>query len=60
MWIDCPTPVDIPNANTLYDGVSNGSRTLYSCANGYTGSSNDSMTHCVDGAWTAAAIHCEG
>nr|XP_034315133.1 uncharacterized protein LOC117685043 [Crassostrea gigas] len=56
---DCPTPVDIPNANKLYDGVSNGSRTLYSCANGYTGSSNDSMTHCVDGAWTTAAMHCE-
>uniref|UniRef100_K1R1M3 Uncharacterized protein n=1 Tax=Magallana gigas TaxID=29159 RepID=K1R1M3_MAGGI len=56
---DCPTPDDIPNANKLYDGVSNGSRTLYSCANGYTGSSNDSMTHCVDGAWTTAAMHCE-
>lgn len=56
---DCPTPVDIPNANKLYDGVSNGSQNLYSCANGFTGSSNDSMTQCVNGTWTATAMYCK-
>nr|XP_019919236.2 uncharacterized protein LOC105319174 [Crassostrea gigas] len=55
---DCPIPVDITNANKLYDGVTNGSRTLYSCATGYTGSSNESMTHCVNGAWTTTAMTC--
>lgn len=58
--VDCPIPVDITNANKLYDGVTNGSRTLYSCATGYTGSSNESMTHCVNGAWTTTTMTCTG
>lgn len=59
-FTDCPIPVDIQNANKLYDGLTNGSHTLYSCARGYTGSSHDSMALCVNRSWTTHDLYCEG
>lgn len=59
-FTDCPIPVDIQNANKLYDGLTNGSHTLYSCARGYTGSTHDSMALCVNGSWTTPDLYCEG
>eukprot|EP00105_Crassostrea_gigas_P040750 XP_019924898.1 PREDICTED: uncharacterized protein LOC105333350 [Crassostrea gigas] len=56
---DCPIPVDIQNTNKLYDGLTNGSHTLYSCARGYTGSSHESMALCVNGSWTTPDLYCE-
>ncbi|XP_062591600.1 uncharacterized protein LOC134253108, partial [Saccostrea cucullata] len=45
---DCPIPPDIDNAYKLYEGVTNGSKTLYSCKPGYTESSDDVIINCVE------------
>ncbi|XP_062587110.1 uncharacterized protein LOC134248727 [Saccostrea cucullata] len=55
---DCPIPPDIDNAYKLSEGVTNGSKTLYSCKPGYTESSDDVMINCVEGAWSFTSMFC--
>ncbi|XP_062611967.1 complement factor H-like, partial [Saccostrea cucullata] len=56
---DCPIPPDIVNAYKLYDGVNNGSKALYSCKTGFTESSKDVITNCVDGTWSMTSMFCK-
>lgn len=58
--LDCPVPIDIPNAYKLYDGLTNGSVTLYSCVTGFTESPDDVRIYCVEGVWTTTALFCKG
>ncbi|XP_062613868.1 uncharacterized protein LOC134275615 [Saccostrea cucullata] len=55
---DCPIPPDIDNAYKLYEGVTNGSKTLYSCKPGYTESSDDVIINCVEGTWSFTSMFC--
>ncbi|XP_062574085.1 sushi, von Willebrand factor type A, EGF and pentraxin domain-containing protein 1-like [Saccostrea cucullata] len=55
---DCPIPPDIDNAYKVYEGVTNGSKTLYSCKSGYTESSDDVIINCVEGTWSLTSMFC--
>ncbi|XP_061195953.1 sushi, von Willebrand factor type A, EGF and pentraxin domain-containing protein 1-like [Saccostrea echinata] len=56
---DCPIPPDIGNAYKLYEGLTNGSKALYSCKTGYTESSDDVIINCVDGTWSMTSMFCK-
>ncbi|XP_062568744.1 uncharacterized protein LOC134230898 [Saccostrea cucullata] len=56
---DCPIPPDISNAYKLYDGVTNGSKTLYACKTGFTESSDDVIINCIEGTWSKSSMFCK-
>ncbi|XP_062609278.1 uncharacterized protein LOC134271029, partial [Saccostrea cucullata] len=56
---ECPIPPDIANAHKLYNGVTNGSKALYACKAGFTESSDDVITYCVDGSWSMTSMFCK-
>lgn len=63
IWLfltDCPIPNDIPNANKLYNGLTNGSIAMYACMPGYASNSYDSVIHCVSGIWSPSDMNCSG
>ncbi|XP_062573473.1 uncharacterized protein LOC134235357, partial [Saccostrea cucullata] len=55
---DCPIPPDIENAYKIYEGVTNGSKTLYFCKPGYTESSDNVIISCVEGTWSLTSMFC--